>query len=183
VGNDLHKKGIAVLLDAMEQLGESPVDLLLAGREDPAPFQAMVAERGLQERVYFLPPRKDVEFYYAAADAYAGPSLEDTYALPPTEAMACGVPTIVSSENGACEIITHGEDGLILDDPKDAAGLATMIRRLCDDKTFRDALGKRAAHRALQFTWERNGEELAEIFQEILDRKTKIGGRTEFSTP
>jgi glycosyltransferase involved in cell wall biosynthesis len=79
-------------------------------------------------------------------------------------------------------IITHEEDGLILDDPKDATGLATMIRRLCNDKAFRDALGERAAQRARQFTWERNGEELMAIFQEILDRKTKIGGQAELST-
>ena len=183
VGNDWHKKGIRVLLDAAVQLGASPVDLLLAGREDPAPFRAMAAERGLQDRVHFLPARKDVEFYYAAADAYAGPSLEDTFALPPAEAMACGLPTIVSSENGTCEIITHGENGLILDDPKDAAGLAAMIRRLCEDKIFRDGLGERAAQTARQYTWERNGDELAAIFQDILERKTKVGGRTELSTP
>jgi glycosyltransferase involved in cell wall biosynthesis len=183
VGNDWHKKGIRVLLDAVRQLGASPVDLLLAGREDPAPFRAMAAERGLQDRVHFLPARKDVEFYYAAADAYAGPSLEDTFALPPAEAMACGLPTVVSSENGTCEIITHGVDGLILDDPKDATRLATMIRRLCEDKTFREGLGERAAQTARQYTWERNGDELAAIFQEILERKTKVGGRTELSTP
>jgi glycosyltransferase involved in cell wall biosynthesis len=183
VGNDLLKKGIRTLLDAMTLLVQSPIDLLVAGREDPAPFKAMAAERGLQDRVHFLPARKDVEFYYAAADAYAGPSLEDTYALPPTEAMACGVPAIVSSENGTCEIITHGENGLILEDPTDAAGLAAMIRRLCDDKPFRDALGEKGAQTARQFTWERNGQELAAIFQEILDRKANVGGRTELLTP
>ena len=68
-------------------------------------------------RVHFLPPRQDVEFYYAAADAYVGPSLEDTFALPPQEAMACGMPVIVSAENGTSEIITDGKDGLILGIP------------------------------------------------------------------
>jgi glycosyltransferase involved in cell wall biosynthesis len=183
VGNDLHKKGIRVLLEAMAQLRLDPVDLLLAGREDPAPFRAMAAEHGLQDRVRFLPPRKDVEYYYAAADAYAGPSLEDTYALPPVEAMACGLPTIVSSENGTCEIIVHGENGLILDDPRDAAGLAAMIRKLCNDKLFCESLGEKAAQTAGQFTWERNADELAGIFREILERKAKPGQRAELSTP
>ena len=77
VGNDLRKKRIAVLLEAMGKMGDLPVRLLLAGREDPAPFEAMAGAAGVAERVQFLPARKDVDFYYAAADAYAGPSLED----------------------------------------------------------------------------------------------------------
>ena len=49
-----------------------------------------------------------------AADAYVGPSLEDAFALPPAEAMACGLPVIVSNQAGACEIITDGVDGIVL---------------------------------------------------------------------
>jgi len=48
----------------------------------------------LEGRVLFLPQRPDVEWYYAAADAYIGPSLEDSFALPPLEAMACGLSVI-----------------------------------------------------------------------------------------
>jgi len=178
IGNDWHKKGIRVLLDALARLRDLPIDLIAVGRESPAPFQAMAVERKLGGRVRFLPPRKDVEFYYAAADAYAGPSLEDTFALPPQEAMACGLPVIVSRENGTCEIITNGMDGLILDDPTDSAGLAGMISRLYDDAEFRRKLGERAAETARQYTWERNGRELSAIFDEILRRKKQGAART-----
>lgn len=171
IGNDWHKKGIRALLDALAQLRDLPTDLIAVGRENPAPFQAMAAERNLSGRVRFLPPRKDVEFYYAVADAYAGPSLEDTFALPPQEAMACGLPVIVSRENGAFEIITNAVDGLILDDPTNSAELAEMIRRLCEDAEFRNQLGERATETARQYTWERNGRELASIFEETLLRK------------
>jgi UDP-glucose:(heptosyl)LPS alpha-1,3-glucosyltransferase len=123
--------------------------------------------------VSVLPVRKDVEFYYAAADAYVGPSLEDTFALPVAEAMACGLPVIVSASAGVSEIITHGEDGLILDDPRDATGLAMMIRRLCNDEAFRTRLGENAAATARKYTWEQNGLELAAIFEEILRRKAR----------
>ena len=179
VGNDWHKKGIRVLLDALVRIRELPVDLFVAGREDTAPFRAIVLEKALDGRVHFLPVRKDVEFYYAGADAYAGPSLEDTFALPPVESMACGLPVIVSRENGTFEIITNGVDGLILDDPTDAAGLAAMIRRLYEDKEFRDRLAERAAKTALQYTWERNGRELAAIFEEILRRKSGFAAQTQ----
>ena len=178
VGNDWHKKGISVLFEALNRLRELPVDLLIVGRENPQPFRAMAAEQGLESRVHFLSPRNDVEFYYAAADAYAGPSLEDTFALPPVEAMACGLPTIVSSENGASEIMTNDVDGMILRDPRDAAGLADMVRRLYEDGPFRTSLGKKAAETARQFTWESNGRELSGIFSEIIARRTRSAGQT-----
>ncbi|HEV3481373.1 MAG TPA: glycosyltransferase family 4 protein [Candidatus Acidoferrales bacterium] len=175
VGNDWRKKGIRVLLDAMTKLRDLPVDLLLVGEEDPQPFLPMVNERNLNGRVRFLPPRKDVEFYYAAADVYAGPSLEDTGPLPPVEAMACGVPAILSASCGTAEIITDGVNGLILDDPTDAASLAAMIRRLCEDRAFREHLGQNAAAKAREFTWERNGQQLTAIFEESMRQKK---GRT-----
>jgi UDP-glucose:(heptosyl)LPS alpha-1,3-glucosyltransferase len=179
VGNDLRKKGIIVLMEAISKLRELPLDLVVAGREDPAPFQAIARMSGLDGRVHFLPPRKDVEFYYAAADAYTGPSIEDTFALPPAEAMACGLPVIVSAENGTFEIITHESDGLILNNPKDTDTLAAMIRRLYEDSDFRTRLAEKAAVTARQYTWERNGKDLAEIFGEILRRKTtRSSGQT-----
>lgn len=171
VGNHWHNKGVPVLLEALEQLRGLPVDLLVVTNEDRAPLLGAIAEKSLEGRVHLLPPRKDVEFYYAAADAYAGPSLEDTFALPPAEAMACGLPVIVSAFNGTCEIMTQGVDGLILKDPRDSCALAAMIRRLCEDGEFRERLGQRAAETARQYTWERNGRELAAIFRDVLRSK------------
>jgi glycosyltransferase involved in cell wall biosynthesis len=178
VGNDWHKKGIRVLLHALGRLRDLPIDLIAVGRENPEPFQAMTLQMELNSRVHFLPPRKDVEFYYAAADAYVGPSLEDTFALPPAEAMACGLPVIVSRENGTSEIITDGVDGLILDNTADSAGLAEMIRRLREDAYLCRMLGENAAETVRQYTWERNGRELSAIFEEILRQKSGPTKRT-----
>jgi glycosyltransferase involved in cell wall biosynthesis len=177
VGNDLRKKGISVLLEAMAQLREFPLDLLLVGREDSAPFRRMVQGRALEDHVHFLPPRKDVEFYYAAADAYTGPSLEDTFALPPAEAMACGLPVIVSAENGTVEIITDELDGMILKDATDAKSLAAMIRRLFEDAEFRTRLGRKASETARQYSWERNGKDLAQVFEGVLRQKANPSGK------
>lgn len=178
VGNDWYKKGIRVLFDALVNLRTLPIDLLVVGREDPAPFEAMVRERALEGRVQFLPPRKDVEFYYAAADVYTGPSLEDTFALPPAESMACGLPVIVSRQNGTFEIITNATDGLILDDPTDVNTLAIMVRQLYENEGFGTRMGEKAADSARQYTWERNGRELALIFKRILRRKARFEEQT-----
>jgi glycosyltransferase involved in cell wall biosynthesis len=178
IGNDWRNKGLPVLLDALAHLRALPIDLLVVGREDSARYRAMVRERKLDDRVYFLPPRSDVEFYYAAADVYVGPSLEDTFAQPPAEAMACGLPVIVSEANGASEIITDGVDGFILKDPTDSIALGAIIRRLFEDRELRRAMGETAAATTQQYTWERNGHELAAILEEILRRKSRPAEQT-----
>lgn len=62
-------------------------------------------------------PSADVLFFYAAADAYVAPSLEESFGLPIMEAMACGLPVIASVQSGASETIVDGETGYLLRDP------------------------------------------------------------------
>ncbi len=178
VGNDWRKKGLPALLDAMRNLFDLPVDLLVVGEDDPGPYRALIRDRKIQNHVYFLPPRKDVEFYYAAADAYVGASLEDTFALPVAEAMACGLPVIVSARAGASALITDGAAGLILNDPTDAESLSSMIRSLCQDPELCRRLGARATATTRPYTWERSSRELAAIFEGILRRKARPTAQT-----
>ena len=180
IGNDWRKKGLGTLLDALMQLADLPIELVVVSNEAAAVSQAVAQHPALRETVHILPPRKDVEFYYAAADAYVGPSLEDTFALPAAEAMACGLPVIISARAGAADIVHDGVDALVLSDPKDAGALAAMIRRLHEDKGFRSRLGEEAAKTARQYTWERNGRELKAIFEEVLlrKRKSRLEGQT-----
>lgn len=173
VGNDWRNKGVPTLLEALEQLRDLPIRALIVSREDSSECRALVKEKELEERVQFLPPRKDIEFYYAAADAYVGPSLQDLYSLPPAEAMACGMPAIVSAAAGVSEIITDGVDGLILSDPRDARALAAIIRRLFEDEPLRVRLGEQAAQTTRQYTWQRNGEDLVAILEDVCREKAR----------
>lgn len=171
VGNDWKKKGLVPLIESLAQLQDLPLVLLVAGKDDAIPYQARIRELGLQGRVMFLPSRADVQWYYAAADVYVGPSLEDTFAQPPAEAMACGLPVITSATNGTAEIMTDGADGLIIQDPNDVAGLAARIRGLYEEPVLRQRLAEQASLTAKKYTWDRNGEQIRAIFAEALNRK------------
>jgi UDP-glucose:(heptosyl)LPS alpha-1,3-glucosyltransferase len=172
VGNDWRKKGLCTLLDALPVLADRQVLLLVVGDDEKFSYQKQIQRYGLSDRVRFLPSRPDVAFYYAAADAYVGPSLEDTFAQPPAEAMACGLAVITSVTNGTAEIITDGVDGLIVQDPNDPKELAAQIRRLFQDPNFRGQLGENAARTSLRYTWDQNGEQMKEIFKNVLRHKT-----------
>ena len=172
VGNDWLKKGLFTLLEAMPLLADLPVALYVAGSDETRPYDAPIARLELAGRVRFLPSRGDVAFYYAAADAYVGPSLEDTFAQPPMEAMACGLPVITTSTNGTAEIMTDGVDGLILENPNDWRALAAQMREVCEDSDLRARLAEQAARTASRYTWDENGREFIQVFSRILRRKT-----------
>jgi glycosyltransferase involved in cell wall biosynthesis len=163
VGNDWRKKGLGCLLAALGRLQEPP-HLLVVGQDDPTPYRDRISRYGLGGRVHFLPIRADVESYYAAADVCVGPSLEDAFGLPPWEAMACGLPVIVSRQAGVSEVVTHGVDGLILDDPRDVGALVGLIARLRDDPALRGRLGEAAAKSVRGYTWDRNTHQLTDLF-------------------
>jgi UDP-glucose:(heptosyl)LPS alpha-1,3-glucosyltransferase len=174
IGNDWKNKGLPCLLDAVSRLDAPDICILAVGSDTNAPYASAIRRLGLQSRVRFLPIRPDVEFYYAAADVYVGPSLEDAFAMPPLEAMACGLPVIVSSQAGVSEVITHGVDGLILEDPRDAEALASMIGDLHRDAALRELLGKNAAQTAQRHTWDRNTEQLRAVIEQILSSRHRL---------
>ncbi|HEV2489369.1 MAG TPA: glycosyltransferase family 4 protein [Candidatus Acidoferrales bacterium] len=176
VANDWQNKGLPVLLEVMARLRDLPMRLLVVGEDDPSPYREIIEQKFLTGRVDFLPTRPDVEFYYSAADAYCGPSWEDAFGQPPAEAMACGLPIITAVTCGVSELVSSGEDGLVLQDPSDADGLASWIRQLYQEPAWRDRLGQRAAQKMRQFTWERNGREMTEILLKALEKKTSLAG-------
>jgi glycosyltransferase involved in cell wall biosynthesis len=109
--------------------------------------------------------------FYAAADVYVGPSLHDSFALPPAEAMACGLPVITSAQNGGAGMITDGVDGFVLNDPRDTAALAQLLRLLWEQPELRRRMGEWAARTAQHYTWERNARETLAFLAETLRRR------------
>jgi glycosyltransferase involved in cell wall biosynthesis len=176
VGNDWKKKGLQYLLAAASSLRNPRLRILVVGNDTTTPYQGMIQESGLGGQISFLPLRSEVEYYYAAADIYAGPSLDDSFALPPAEAMACGLPVITTRNNGGCAIMHHGEDGLILEDPTDVQTLSRWLAQLAENPAYRRQLGGAAARTASQYTWERNVEQMRTLFERAQkSRKLAVG--------
>ncbi|MGB7433995.1 MAG: glycosyltransferase family 4 protein [Candidatus Acidiferrum sp.] len=168
IGNDWKKKGLAILLEALAMLKDLPVRALIVGREDPRTYKTLLDDFGLNDRVRFEKPSPDVLSFYAAADLYAAPSLEDAFNLPILEAMACGLPVVASSQAGASEIVHDGKTGFVLRDPRDHAQLADLIRRLFVDESLRNAIGEDAVRDVrANCSWERNAARTREILESL----------------
>ncbi|MBZ4211837.1 MAG: glycosyltransferase family 4 protein, partial [Rhodoferax sp.] len=98
VANDYQKKGLSTVLEALRSL---PVDVELAVVGNPSQiekFQRKAQQMGLAGRVHFLGQLREVSPLYQSADLLVHPTTEDTFAMVVLEAMAHGLPVVVSSE-------------------------------------------------------------------------------------
>jgi glycosyltransferase involved in cell wall biosynthesis len=171
IGNDWKKKGLRFLIEAVGRLRIPDLRILVVGHDESFSYDEILRRNGLENRMTILPIVPQVESYYAAADMYAGPSLEDSFAIPPLEAMACGLPVIVSRQAGVSELVTHGVDGFVLEDPTDSRQLAEFIQRIYASTDLRRELGVRAEATARQHTWQRNAEEMGKVIEGCLREK------------
>jgi UDP-glucose:(heptosyl)LPS alpha-1,3-glucosyltransferase len=171
IGNDWRKKGLEATIEAFGECNDLPIQLLVVGRDQIEPFSARIDELRLSEKIRFLPPSDDVMKFYAAADAYLGPSLEDAFGMPVLEAMACGLPVVASVTSGVSEIIENNWNGLLLHDPRSVGEFAALIRRLFSDSALLEMLTKNAARTAEDHTWDKSAAALWELLNQTLEGK------------
>ncbi|MGB8477103.1 MAG: glycosyltransferase family 4 protein, partial [Candidatus Acidiferrum sp.] len=156
IGNDWRVKGLPTVLEAMAAIPGSPLRLLVVGDDNAHPFQVRARKFGIEQRCLWERAQPDVLDFYAAADVYVSPSLEDSFGLPVAEAMACGLPAITSIDAGVAAQIHDGVDGFVLPEPRDARTLADQIERIRTDLELRRRISEAAARTSLEWTWNRN---------------------------
>jgi UDP-glucose:(heptosyl)LPS alpha-1,3-glucosyltransferase len=168
IGNDWKIKGLDQLLRALAVI-ETPIRLLVVGKDDPGLYRSALQQLRLEDRVRFLAPSADVLSFYAAADAYVAPSLEDAFGLPILEAMACGLPVIASVQAGASENVLDGATGYLLREPMNHVELAEIILRLAGDRSAAQEIGAAAAkYVQASVSWDRNVSATREFLENAL---------------
>ncbi|PKO62859.1 MAG: glycosyltransferase family 1 protein [Betaproteobacteria bacterium HGW-Betaproteobacteria-18] len=155
VGNDYRKKGLATLIQALKQLPEQCYVAVVGNPAQIPKFKTQAKATGLDQRVFFLGSLPDVSSAYQAADCLAHPTQEDTFAMVVLEAMAHGLPVVVSSQRycGIAGLLTHEINALLLDDPLDALALTTALERLVQEGALVDRLSSAALDFAQQHQW------------------------------
>jgi len=138
--------------------------LALAGSIQGSPFPALAESLGIQERVHFLDFRRDIADLMRAADFFVLPSRRDSCPLVLLEAMASGLPCIVSKNVGTHDLVAPNA-GFVLESPEDTAGLADALRVMRDDVAQREAMGKAARATAEQHSWGRMSQQYLEIIR------------------
>jgi glycosyltransferase involved in cell wall biosynthesis len=104
---------------------------------------------------------------YNAASVYLCSSAAEGFALPPAEAMACGCAVATTDCGGNREYAKDEETALVCD-PDDFASLVRNTLRLLSDEELRMRIALSGRERIMQFTWERNVQQLLEFMRDDL---------------
>jgi UDP-glucose:(heptosyl)LPS alpha-1,3-glucosyltransferase len=117
------------------------------------------------DRVRFWGPVTETAPFYQAATVLALPTLYDPCSNVVLEALGCGTPAVTTVANGAAEFITPEENGAVIPQPNDIAGLTEALT------TFlvrgRDPQVRRAAAQAVaELSWESTVAQTLEVLKE-----------------
>jgi glycosyltransferase involved in cell wall biosynthesis len=149
VANLIPYKGHADLIEAFARARPSLPEavLLLAGRDDGlgVALTAQAEARAVIDHVRILGARDDIPDLLAAADVFALASHEEGSPNAVIEAMAAGLPAVVTDAGGSPEAV--GDAGLVVP-PQDPGALAAALVRLGTDAELRASLGTAARARA-----------------------------------
>lgn len=194
VANDYRRKGLDTVLEALagdpvgtnsfvhdpvahadvrinSHLRRHPVHLIVVG--DPAQtetYRERARSLGLGGHVHFLGRQHDMSLVYAAADVLLHPTREDTFGMVVLEAMAHGLPVIVSRAPfcGLSASLDEGE-ALLLDDPTSASELAQAMRALLDDAERRSALAEAGRAVAARYNWAEITRQYESLYIELTE--------------
>ncbi len=171
-------KGLPILLAGLGRMRVIYPDqlfhLLVVGGDKRGKYELMAAKAGILDRVIFsgtVSPEKLVNIY-AAGDLYAMLSKFDTFGMVVLEAMAKGLPVVVSSNVGASDLIKENVNGFVISPPLDADKVAQVIYKALQPEA-KNVMSKAALATARMFTWERSARKVAEIYRKIDEIKKK----------
>lgn len=172
VGHEFWRKGLDVLIRALRLCENPRLLLLVCGDESPRRYQTLARDLGVEGQVRFIGYQPDVHFCYSAADIFVFPTRHDAFGLVVLEAMAHGLPVVVSRMAGVAEeAISHSTDGMILENPASAQELAGFIGILCGNDRLRRTMGDAARLKAQTFSWDSCAQRTLDLYKEVLEEK------------
>ncbi len=161
VGALIPRKGQTLVIEALTELPQAML-LLIGSGPDRQALEALTKKLGVSDRVRFLGsvPHADLPGWLAASDIMALPSASEGLANAWIEALACGVPLVISEAGGAHEVVDRAAAGRIV--ARSPQSIRAGIAELLADPPEPEAV--RAV--ALHFTWAANGDALVAHLRE-----------------
>lgn len=128
----------------------------------------LVDELGLKDTIVFtgFVDEEHKTVIYNLAEIFVFPSLYEGFGMPPLEAMACGVPTIVSNIPSLSEVVN---DSAIKVEPHDINVLKESISMLLTNEVLRRKYSELGISRASNYTWENSSMKLMEYYRDLVD--------------
>ena len=179
--HEFERKGLAYIIDAVRLIHRKDLFVIITGQDDPNKFLPEIRNKELEKYFIFKGKVDNMAPYYAVADMLVLPTNYEPYGLVITEAMAVGLPVIVSGLAGASDFIKDGVNGILLNDFSDYRYIAKSIRHLLDDPVVAETMGKNARKTAELYPWSVITNKTFGLYEEIVKHKVYVSRLYQYS--
>jgi phosphatidyl-myo-inositol alpha-mannosyltransferase len=177
VGRLEKRKGLRFLMRAWPLVLERQPDarLVVVGRGRPLEgYRRFAARQGWSPSdVVFAGyvSAEDLPRYYQSCDVFCAPNTgQESFGIVLLEAMAAGAPIVASDIPGYRDVVSHGEEGLLVE-PKRPGAIADGLCRLLGNPELRASMRRAGADKAQAYDWPRVASQVLEYYDEVLERR------------
>ena len=154
VGRLIHQKGVDILLKAFAETKNSALLIVGEGNEAES-LQEIVRTLHIANRVHFLGVRTDIPSLMKTADCFVLPSRWEGMPMVLLEALAVGMPIVVSDFASAREIVRDGQSGIIVP-INDIQALSEALRLVATKSVIRGTSEQSGMEDAMRFSIQRH---------------------------
>lgn len=169
------RKGANYLLKAFLEIKPQMPDtrLLICGKGTRLRkrYEKWVKKNNLNDVIFTgMVPEQELARYYRTADIFCVPATgHESFGLILVEAMATGRPIVTTNIEGYNNVVTHGQEGILVP-PRDNRALARALLELLNDKEKRLQMGQNSLVTAQQYAWEGIADRLLSYYAEITEK-------------
>ncbi|MCL5985076.1 MAG: glycosyltransferase family 4 protein [Actinobacteria bacterium] len=160
------RKGVHFLLRAWRKLNLKNAELILIGTIEKYSREIILNELRKTDNAIFLGGVDNPEFKYRECDVFILPSIEDGFGQVVIEAMACGLPVIITENVGAKDCVRNGVDGVVIE-PFSIDSICESILFFYNNPDKIQNMGRNGGVQAQNFTWEAYQERFIKLFEEL----------------
>jgi len=182
LGRMVPRKGVDNVIRAFARMKTMAAQLVIAGGDEGTEVEMsrlkqLAKQLGVENRVIFAGQRdrRELKYYYAAADLFITTPWYEPFGITPLEAMACGTPVVGSNVGGIKYSVAHGLTGVLVP-PKDPAVLGGALDALLRAPRLVEEMSKNAVERvSTMFTWKLVGEKMLQVYESVVGHSIKTG--------
>lgn len=169
------RKGIHFIMEALPALVALKPNLIfeVMGEGEALPkLQALVQERGLKNHVRFLGriDPSETYIYYQRASVFILPSANEGMSNALLEALASGLPVIVTDTGGSSELVEERKNGFIISRTSEA--IVRTVTELIQNEEERKRMGREARKRAESQSWSRVASQYTDLYSQAGNAKS-----------
>lgn len=162
------RKGLHLIIEALPELALLQPNIMFEIMGDGSAtesLQQLAKDLGVERHVRFLGriDASETTSYYQRARVFVLPSANEGMSNALLEALACGLPVVVTDTGGSSELVEEGVNGFII--AREASAIVEALKKLLNNEALRIQMGGESRVRAEQQSWHSVADQYVELYQ------------------